>query len=131
MSLGGDNGTLNSGCSACREVPCSAFTWGRTRRECTLVVIEASWSPFVGPEVELLMYSHRRYSEAPHVRHLVGYTKVGVSSRATWCSSLLADSLGGVATSPNSGLVLRGILFICSCLIINSFEFVLVFFLMG
>ena len=75
------------------------------------VVIEASW---YGRLLWDLKWSSsctlKGYSEAPHVRHLVGYTKVGVSSRATWCSSLLADSLGGVATPPNPGLVLRGIL---------------------
>ena len=76
-----------------------------TRRECTLVVNEASWYDRLLKDLKWSSScTLKGYSEAPHVRHLVGYTKVGVSSRATWCNSLLADSLGGVATSPNPGV---------------------------
>ena len=65
----------------------------------------------MGPEVEHLMYANR----VPKVRPLVyanRVPKVRVSSRITWCSSLLADSLGSVATLPNTGLVLIGILYL-------------------
>ena len=58
-------------------------------------------------------------------------TGVRVSMGQLGVTVCWADSLGGVATLPNPGLVLRGIFFMCSCLIINLFGFVLVFFLMG
>ena len=117
--LGGDNGTRYSECSSCREVPCSAFTWGGTRRECTLVVIEVSWSPFMGlgsgaPHV----LPGGGYSEAPHVRHLVGYWSEGVNG-ATWCNSLLGRLLRGRSDTPQSGIGAQRYPFICSCLIIN------------
>ena len=102
--LGGDNGTRYSECSSCREVPCSAFTWGGTRRECTRVVIEVSWSPFMGPG-----------SGAPHVPPggvtvrplmyaiLLGTGSEGVSG-ATWCNSLLGRLLRGRSDTPQFGI---------------------------
>ena len=102
---------------------------GGTRRECTRVVIEVSWSPFMGPG-----------SGAPHVPPggvtvrplmyaiLLGTGSEGVSG-ATWCNSLLGRLLRGRSDTPQFGIGAQRYPFICSCLIINLFGFVWLSFL--
>ena len=81
-------------------------------------------------EVELLRYPRGGYSEAPHVRHLVGYWSEGVNG-ATWCNSLLGRLLRGRSDTPQSGIGAQRYPFICSCLIINFVRIRLALVLMG
>ena len=80
----------------------------------------------MGPEVWYLVYSGRVQLGPP--RTPVGVPEVGVSSRTTWCGSLLADSLGRRDT-PQSGISAHRYLLFIVCLIVKLFFPVLVFFL--